>query len=61
MHSQRAPLPVFPEDPRIPIHNNDSECDLRHLAIGRNDWLVFDSQLGGEVACRAYSLMISCK
>ena len=61
LHSQRAPLTVFLEDPRIPIHNNDSERDLRHLAIGRNNWLVFGSQLGGEVACRMYSLMLSCK
>jgi len=61
LHSQRAPLSVFLEDPRIPIHNNDSERDLRHLAIGRNNWLVFGSQLGGEVACRMYSLMLSCK
>ncbi|MDP6423106.1 MAG: IS66 family transposase [Planctomycetota bacterium] len=61
LHSQRAPLSAFLEDPRIPIHNNDSERDLRHLAIGRNNWLVFGSQLGGEVACRMYSLMLSCK
>ncbi len=59
--SQRPALSLFLDDPRIPIHNNDSERDLRHLAIGRKNWLVFGSQRGGEVACRLYSLMLSCK
>ena len=45
----------------MPIHNNDSERDLRHLAIVRKSWLVFGSQRGGEVACRPYSLILSCK
>ena len=59
--SQRKALATFLDDPRVPIHNNDSERDLRHLAIGRKNWLVFGSQRGGEVACRLYSLMLSCK
>lgn len=59
--SQRKALCVFLDDPRLPIHNNDSERDLRHLAIGRKNWLVFGSQRGGEVACRLYSLVLSCK
>ena len=61
LESQRKALAAFLDDPRVPIHNNDSERDLRHLAVGRNNWLVFGSQLGGEVACRLYSLMLSCK
>ena len=52
---------TFLDDPRIPIHNNDAERDLRHLAIGRKNWLVFASPRGGEVACRLYSLVLSCK
>ena len=59
--SQRQALVAFLEDPRLPIHNNDAERDLRHLAVGRNNWLVFGSQRGGEVACRLYSLMLSCR
>lgn len=58
---QRDELTVFLADARIPIHNNDSERDLRHLALGRNNWLVFASQRGGEVACRLYSLVLSCR
>lgn len=49
---QRGPLSTFLDDPRIPIHNNDEERDLRHIAIGRNNRQIFASQRGGEVACR---------
>jgi transposase len=58
---QRGPLSACLKDPRIPIHNNDEERDLRHLAVGRKNWLVFASDRGGEVACRLYSLVLSCK
>lgn len=61
LFNQRKPLAVFLEDPRIPIHNNEVERDLRHIAIGRKNWMVFASQRGGEVASRLYSLMLSCK
>lgn len=58
---QKKALRVFLDDPRVPIHNNDSERDLRHVAVGRKNWLVFGSERGGEVACRLYSLALSCK
>ncbi len=45
----------------LPIQNTDEERDLRHLAVGRKNWLVFGSQRGGDVACRLYSLVLSCK
>jgi transposase len=58
--NQREALGVFLNDPRVPIHNNDEERDLRHIVTGRKNWLVFASQRGGEVACRLYSLILSC-
>ena len=58
---QRGPLEVFLGDARIEIHNNDAERDLRHIAVGRNNWMVFASPRGGEVASRLYSLVLSCK
>ena len=61
LFNQRAPLTVCLEDARVPIHNNDAERDLRHVVTGRKNWLVFGSQRGGEVACRLYSLMLSCR
>ena len=61
LENQREPLEVFLNDPRIPLSNNDSERDLRHVVVGRANWLVFASQRGGEVAGRLYSLVLSCK
>lgn len=61
LFGQDAPLSLFLEDPRLPIHNNDAERDIRHLATGRKNWLVFGSPKGGEVACRLYSLVLSAR
>ena len=61
LFNQQEALAVFLDDPRIPIHNNDQERDLRHIVTGRKNWLVFASKKGGEVACRMYSLMLSCR
>src|SRR5688572_21458978 len=41
--------------------SSDEERDLRHVAVGRKNWLVFASERGGEVVCRLYSLVLSCK
>ena len=54
-------MEAFLDDQRLPIRNNDAERDLRHLAVGRWSWLVFGSQRGGDVACRLYRLILSCK
>ena len=61
LENQRESLEVFLTDPRVPLSNNDSERDLRHVVVGRANWLVFASPRGGEVACQLYSLMLSCK
>jgi transposase len=61
LENQRESLEVFLSDSRVPLSNNDSERDLRHVVKGRVNWLVFASQRGGEVACRLYSLMLSCR
>ena len=60
LENQREALEVFLSDPRVPLSNNDSERDLRHIVVGRANWLVFASQRGGEVACQLYSLILSC-
>jgi len=58
--NQAKPLGVALGDPRIPIHNNDQERDIRHIVTGRKNWLLFASPRGGAVACRLYSLVLSC-
>lgn len=60
VRNQARALATFVTDPRIPMHNNDQERDLRHIVIGRKNWLIFASPKGGEIACRMYSLMLSC-
>lgn len=59
--NQREPLTALLRNGKIPIHNNDTERDLRHVVTGRKNWLIFGSQRGGEVAGRLYSLVMSCK
>jgi transposase len=61
LFNQRRELSVFASDPRVPLHNNDAERDLRHLAVGRKNWLVFGAKRGGEVGCRLFSLVLSAK
>lgn len=58
---QREPLTALLRHGEIPIHNNDTERDLRHVVTGRKNWLIFRSQRGGEVAGRLYSLVMSSK
>ena len=59
--NQREPLTAMLRHPEIPIHNNDTERDLRHAVVGRKNYMFFGSQKGGEVAGRLYSLVMSCK
>ncbi len=59
--NQRMPLLAHLDDGRVPIHNNDTERDLRHVVTGRKNWLTFASEKGGHVAARLYSLVMSCK
>lgn len=59
--NQEDHLRRFLDDERLPGHNNDCERTLRHLAIGRKNWLVFGSARGGKVAAALYSIMLSCR
>jgi len=61
LFNQKDALRAFLDDPRLEVHNNDAERDLRHVVIGRKNYLVFGSPRGGEVAGRLYSLILSCK
>ena len=59
--NQREGLTAMLRHGKIPIHNNDTERDLRHVVTGRKNWLLFGSARGGVVAGRLYSLVMSCK
>jgi transposase len=58
--NQRAALERFLEDPRLPIHNNISELNLRRQAVGRKNWLFVGSEEGGRINTVFVSLLASC-
>ncbi len=58
---QWEPLTRFLEDADLPIHNNNAERSIRHVALGRKNWLFFGSPRGGEVGKNITSVMLTCK
>jgi hypothetical protein len=59
--NQRAALERFLEDGRIPIHNNESERQLRREAVGRKNWLFVGSDDGAHANANFVSLLASCQ
>jgi transposase len=58
--NQQAALQCFLDDPRLPIHNNISELNLRRQAVGRKAWLFVGSEDGARVNTTFVSLLASC-
>ncbi|MBL8602348.1 MAG: transposase [Myxococcales bacterium] len=54
-------LSRFLFDGRIPWTNNESERHLRHIVVGRNNWIFRGTFQGAERACVLWSLVMSCK
>ena len=52
---------VFLQDGRVEMHNNAVERMLRHLTMGRRNWLHTGSHLGAENIAFVFSLFESCK
>lgn len=59
--NQRAGLVRFLDDGRLPIHNNESELNLRRQAVGRKNWLFVGSDDGGRTNAIFTSLLASCR
>ena len=51
----------FLDDGHVPISNNFTELQIRHIALGRNNWLFFGSEPDALVACTWLSLVASAK
>jgi transposase len=51
----------YTSDPCLDIDNNEAERALRHLVIGRKNWLFAGSARGGHAAAVLYSLIQSAK
>lgn len=54
-------LTRFLEDGRLRIDNNRSEQQLRPIAVGRKNWLRYESERGGRAAAILSSLVASCR
>lgn len=59
--NQWEPLTCFLGDASLPIHNNDAERALRHVVVGRKNWLFFGSPRGARVGANLFSLIATCK
>ncbi len=61
MLNQWKPLTAFLTDPSLPLDNNASERAMRHVVIGRNNWMFAGSVAGGHRAAIIYSVVATCK
>lgn len=61
LRNQEPRLRYFLKDGQVPIHNNQTELQARHLAIGRKNWLFFGSEDGAEAGCVWLSIVLSAR
>jgi hypothetical protein len=61
LSNQWTALGKFLEDGQVPIHNNESERQLRSLVVGRANWLFVGSDDTAEWTCTFVSLVASCQ
>lgn len=59
--NQEERLKYFLKDGRIPIHNNQTELQARHLAVGRKNWLFFGSEAGAAAGSTWLSIVLSAR
>jgi transposase len=54
-------LKKYLHDGRLPIDNNAAERTMKHVAVGRKNWLFAGSEAGAERAATLYSLVLTCR
>jgi hypothetical protein len=59
--NQKVALMRFLDDGGLPMHNNNSELNLRRQVVGRRNWLFCGSDDGAEVNTIFVSLLASCR
>ena len=59
--NHRAALMRYTEQGFLEIDNNAAERGEKTIAIGRNNWLFFGSEVGGATAAVLFSLTETCK
>jgi transposase len=60
-HRQRGPLTRFLDDGRLKLTNNESERELRRVAIGRKAWLFIGSDDHAQAAGNLLTLVASAR
>jgi transposase len=60
-HRQKHALTRFLDDGRLVLTNNDSERQLRRIAVGRKAWLFVGSDDHGESAGHLFTLIASAR
>ena len=60
-HRQRGPLTRFFDDGRLALTNNQSERELRRVAVGRKVWLFVGSDDHAQAAGNVMSLIASAR
>lgn len=59
--NQRVALERFLEDGRLPLENNACELLMRHVAVGRKNWLFCGSDKGAERLADIYTVLVTAK
>jgi transposase len=59
--NQRGPHTLFLTNPRVPIHNNLSERELRIVALLRKNALFVGSDEGGRSLAMLLSMSATCR
>ena len=61
LSNQWVALKRFLEDGRLPLTNNDCERSLRHVAVGRANWLFCGSDAGAEATADILTCLVTAK
>jgi len=59
--NQERRLRRFLEDGRVPIHNNLTELQVRHFAVGRKSWIFYGSEDGAAAGSTWLTLVLSAR
>lgn len=51
----------YTDDGRLDIDNNEAEREMKHIAVGRKNWLFCASERGAHAAAVHFSLVATCR
>lgn len=54
-------LTAYIDIPEMPMHNNDTEREIRQMVMGKQNYLFCENELGCELAAIMYTFIGACK